>query len=89
MWKVTSDTNINKKIYGGYIEATIKPGTEEYWFEMLNSVKVYMDKNKRRPSTHDKNPKIKTMGYWINNHNHAYKRNIHFKIEARSCKLCK
>ena len=77
LWKVTSDTNLNKKIYGGYIEATIKPGTQEYWFEMLNSVKQYIDKNKKRPTMHDKNPKIKTMGYWINNHNHAYKRNIH------------
>jgi hypothetical protein len=76
IWKITSDINSDKKMFGGYIEATIKPGTEEYWFEMLNNVKLYIDKNNMRPISSDKNPQIKQMGIWISNQIQNYKKNI-------------
>ena len=76
LWKITSDINSDKKMFGGYIEATVKPGTEEYWFEMLNNVKLYIDKNNMRPPQKDKNPQIKTMGVWISAHIQNYKKNI-------------
>ena len=76
LWKITSDINSDKKMFGGYIEATVKPGTEEYWFEMLNNVKLYIDKNNIRPRSSDKNPKIKKMATWIHTQIQNYKKNI-------------
>jgi superfamily II DNA or RNA helicase len=76
LWKITSDINSDKKMFGGYIEATIKPGTEEHWFEMLNNVKVYIDKNNMRPPSEDKNPKIKKIGLWICTQIQKYKKHI-------------
>ena len=76
LWKITSDINSDNKIFGGYIEATVKPGTEEHWFEMLNNVKVYIDKNNMRPPSEDKCPEVKQMSYWINNQITNYKKNI-------------
>ena len=76
MWKVTSDININKKLFGGYIEATVKQGTQEYWLEMLNNGKAYINLNKKRPSQTDKNPKVKKLGMWISRQIKIYKRNI-------------
>jgi len=38
---------------------------EEIWMKRLDEVKKYIDKNGKRPSTHDKNNEIKQLGYWI------------------------
>ena len=49
---------------------------EEQWFESLENVKQYMDKNNCRPNSRSKNKDIKTMGYWISNQLTNYKKNI-------------
>ena len=38
---------------------------KENWKENLCKVKKYIDENKKRPSKHDKNKDIKTLGNWI------------------------
>jgi superfamily II DNA or RNA helicase len=35
------------------------------WHEKLELVKKYIDENKKRPNTRDKDPKIKTLGLWV------------------------
>ena len=37
----------------------------EVWNENLNQLKAYIDKNKKKPSKHDKNQNIKKCGQWL------------------------
>jgi hypothetical protein len=48
----------------------------ESWNSMLNSVKQYIDKYKKRPSKYDKHKEIKQMYQWIDNQQTNYKKNI-------------
>ena len=51
-------------------------GVKEYrmvsWFEKLELLKAYLDTNKKRPNTRDKDPKIKTLGQWVQNQTTNY-----------------
>jgi len=42
------------------------------WTNTLEEVKKYIDKNNKRPSSHDKDPNIKKLGYWINSQQSNY-----------------
>jgi len=46
---------------------------EEIWMRRLDDVKRYIDDNKKRPSTIDKNKYIKQIGSWINTQQQNYK----------------
>jgi hypothetical protein len=50
---------------------------EEQWYYMHNKVKEYIDKHKKKPSSHDKNTYIKKIGNWIQiqKQNYANKKN--------------
>ena len=43
----------------------------------MKKVKEYINTNKKRPSTHDKNKDIKVLGSWINTQQINYKKNKH------------
>jgi superfamily II DNA or RNA helicase len=45
---------------------------EELWKMTLKKVIDYIKKEKKNPSTHDKNPNIKKLGQWINNQKKNY-----------------
>ena len=47
---------------------------EEVWYDTLDKLKVYIDENKRRPSSTSKNIDIKKSGAWICNQLTNYKR---------------
>jgi len=49
---------------------------EENWDYHLDQVKKYIDENKKRPSSEDKNLEVKTLGGWILNQQNSYKNNI-------------
>jgi hypothetical protein len=46
---------------------------EEIWYKKLEEVKKYIDENNKRPSKHDNNNCIKSLGIWISNQNINYK----------------
>jgi hypothetical protein len=48
---------------------------EEKWYNTLKKVCAYMDKEKKQPSTRDKNPEIKTLGKWVSHQKENYKNN--------------
>jgi superfamily II DNA or RNA helicase len=48
---------------------------EDQWIEHLNGVKNYIDSNKKRPSSTDKNTDIKFIGLWITRQTKNYKEN--------------
>jgi len=50
---------------------------EKLWEINLIVVKKYIDKNKKRPSSHDKNNNIALLGKWIVNQNLSYKNKIY------------
>ena len=50
---------------------------EESWYNNLNKVKEYIDKNKKRPSKYDKDKEIKRLGCWIGNQQNNYKKREH------------
>jgi hypothetical protein len=47
---------------------------EESWYNNLNKVKEYIDKNKKKPSKYDKDKEIKQLGSWIGNQQKNYKK---------------
>ena len=49
---------------------------EEDWRDKCKKLCDYMDKEKKRPSKHDKNTDIKKLGLWISNQNTNYNKNI-------------
>jgi hypothetical protein len=46
---------------------------EESWYNNLNKVKEYIDKNKKKPSKHVKDKEIKLLGSWIGTQQAYYK----------------
>jgi len=50
---------------------------EENWLLILKNVKKYINENKKRPSSKDKNNEIKSLGNWIN----AQRQNYNVKIQ--------
>ena len=55
LWNITSEIDIDKKIFGGYINCTVKLSSEEEWIDKLEQVKDYIDTHNKRPSKNDKN----------------------------------
>jgi hypothetical protein len=47
---------------------------EEEWNIKLDNVKKYIDDNKKRPLTHDKNNTIKQLGKWLSTQQNNYKK---------------
>jgi len=47
---------------------------EEIWYNNLNKVKDYINKNKKRPYDSDKNKEIKQLGSWLSNQQKKYKK---------------
>jgi ribosomal RNA-processing protein 8 len=45
------------------------------WRANLANLKVYIDTNKKAPSTHDTNTDVKTMGCWLGNQKKIYNKN--------------
>jgi hypothetical protein len=63
-----------------YIEYFIDNKT--LWFNSLELLKSYIDKNKKRPYMTDKDPNVKQLGKWIANQQRNYKIKSHImKIE--------
>jgi len=48
---------------------------EEEWNTKLEEVKKYIDKNKKKPSTRDKDIKIKQLSQWLSHQQNNYKKN--------------
>ena len=44
----------------------------DVWINTLNDVKEYIDKNNKRPSSTDKDQKVKSLGYWISRQINIY-----------------
>lgn len=55
-------------------------GIKEYqgfnWNNMLVKLEKYINKHKRRPTYHDKNPEIRTLGSWTNRQHRIYAKRI-------------
>jgi superfamily II DNA or RNA helicase len=58
---------INNPIYKLYFVSNI-----DNWNKKLKKVKLYIDTNNKRPSTHNKDNKIKSLGMFISNQQHNY-----------------
>ena len=60
------------KKYAEYLESG-----EEAWYSIHKNVCEYMDKNNKRPSENDKDPKIKKLGSWVSRQKTNYTKNVH------------
>ena len=47
---------------------------EEIWLELFEQVKLYINKNNKRPSISNKDIKIKQLGSWISDQQKNYKK---------------
>jgi len=48
---------------------------QEIWIKNLNEIRIYIDKNKKRPSTSDENSEIKSYSLWLGTQKQNYKNN--------------
>ena len=71
---------LNEEIYKIWTEFINSNNYKEYfisnedkWKLKLNEIKIYIDKNNKLPSTHDKNEEIKSLGRWISVQQKNYK----------------
>ena len=53
---------------------------EEQWNDNLQQVKIYINKNKKRPTDHSKDQDIKKLGTWLSTQQQNYKKNINCMI---------
>ena len=69
--------SIIRKEWENFIEEYISlfKSNEEFWFDNKRKVEDYIKEYNKIPSKTDKNKKIKTLGYWIQNQKHNYKNN--------------
>jgi superfamily II DNA or RNA helicase len=72
LWDFTSDVNLDKGIFGGFIEATVKVDSEAMWIEKLELVKKYIDENDERPTKEKTNSNISSW-YGIQQRNYLNK----------------
>ncbi len=88
-WIVRQQTNYNKKkqimknniIYNEWTNFITEykqyfMSNEEIWFNILYKVIEYINNNKKRPSSEDKNKNIKQLGKWISEQQQKYKKKI-------------
>lgn len=76
LWGFESDLNSDKKIYGGFIKATVISSSEEQWMDKLDEVKKFIDNNERRPNKESKNQIEKKLGWWIGSQINTYKKHV-------------
>jgi hypothetical protein len=62
---------INDKKYNKYFQLST---AYDNFIVKLNEVKIYINDNKKRPSSTDENKNIKTMGTWLSNQTQNYKK---------------
>ena len=77
LWGFKSDIDVGKSVFGGYIEADVVVDNEEKWFEKLDASKNHMDIHGKRPSKHDKDTIIRSLGQWISHQLMNYKSSKH------------
>jgi superfamily II DNA or RNA helicase/dephospho-CoA kinase len=71
------DIDIEFKYNMIYNSMGILQNGEEIWMKRLEEVKLYIDKNGKRPSKHNKDVKIRKLGIWIGHQIQNYKKNEH------------
>ena len=68
----------NNKIHDKWIDFVEKydkyfKTNKEKWFEIFNKVKIYIDKNEKRPPCHSKNKEIQYLSKWISHQQSNYR----------------
>ena len=76
LWGVTGDLDFSQKFCSVVIECEVSFGVEQ-WYNKLKLMCEYMDKHKKRPSDHDKDPVIKKLGSWVCHQKNNYKKNAY------------
>jgi superfamily II DNA or RNA helicase len=71
LWKIDSDININKNIFGAYIKSIVVP-RDKIWKDNLKLVKKYIHGHGQKPSNHDIDNKIKKLGHWLSTQIYNY-----------------
>jgi len=89
--KITKNENENEEIEFRYEMIYDSMGVLtnriDIWMEKLKWVKKYMDENKKRPSSHDKNIEINKYGKWICNQQTNYSNNEKIIVNKEITKL--
>jgi hypothetical protein len=76
LWGVTGDLDFSQKFCSVVIECEVSFGIEQ-WYNKLKLTCEYMDKNKKAPSSHNKDPTIKKLGSWVSHQKKNYKKNAY------------
>jgi superfamily II DNA or RNA helicase len=83
-YKSKSKIMSNQKVYDQWSEFVNDDkykkcfiSNNEEWYTNLENVKLYIEKNNKRPSTHDKKNEIKILSSWISHQQENYKKKSH------------
>ncbi len=76
LWEIDGEIDLSKKLFGGYIKATVIPSNKNIWNDNLLKIKSYIIEYSKLPSCEDKNKDIKKLGYWIDNQKKNYIKKI-------------
>ena len=79
LWSVKGELDFSKKFFSTVIECNVSFGIEK-WKMTLEKVIDYMEIEKKSPSTHDKNPDVKTLGKWVGTQKGNYKNNKYIML---------
>jgi len=82
----TENEDIEFKYNMIYNSLGILQNGEEIWIKRLDKVKQYIDTNNKRPSNHDKNKQIKSLGCWIGRQKTNYKDKKQIMSDPNICK---
>ena len=79
IWGVKEELDFNNKFCSVVIDCEVSFSVEK-WMKNLEDVKKYIDENEKRPSTIDKNNKVKILSTWMG----TQKKN--YSIDITQCK---
>jgi superfamily II DNA or RNA helicase len=72
LWNITSDIDLTKDICSCVIDCEVV----DKWYDNFESVKAFINENKKRPSSTSKNEYEKKLGNWISNQCQNYKQKL-------------
>ena len=71
LWNIKNVSEIGDKIQKGYLESRVINNIDR-WKNILNQIKVYINKHNKRPSAGDKDIRIRRLSQWLTRQPNIY-----------------
>jgi ribosomal RNA-processing protein 8 len=75
-WKIKDGYDLTKNVCQAYIESQVKWNFHK-WYEQLDKIKQFIDRNNKRPSNHSKINEEKQLAKWTTTQQQNYKKQLY------------